>query len=99
MFADSRYSAYEVLIVLRMRPPSAKRCVMMCGCRTTETSVWMWNTRPLCRTLLLNPSRGDGAFTFAGRPDFTTVTAHVRQEECEPSPHPRQRKQRSSSST
>ena len=36
---------------------------MMCGCRTPESSVWMWNTRPLCRTLLLKPSSGDWAFT------------------------------------
>jgi hypothetical protein len=26
----------------------------------------MWNTRPLCRTLLLKPSCGE--FTFMGRP-------------------------------
>src|SRR5262249_53546967 len=31
----------------------------------------MWNTRPLCRTLLLNPRRGDGGFT---RPNAANVS-------------------------
>lgn len=61
--ASPTWSAYDVLVVFRMRPPSAKRCVMMCGCLTPESSVWMWKTRPLWRTLLLNPRSGDGDFT------------------------------------
>src|SRR5882724_9267182 len=36
-----------------------KRWVMTCGCRTPESSVWMWKRRPRCLTLLLNPSSGD----------------------------------------
>src|SRR5580692_6006135 len=39
-----------------------KRCVMMCPYLTPESSVWMWKTLPLWRTLLLYPSRGDGNF-------------------------------------
>ena len=27
-----------------MRPPSAKRCVMMCGLSSPESSVWTWKT-------------------------------------------------------
>ncbi len=39
-FSVPTCSAYEVFSVLTMRPPSMKRCVMTCGCRTPESSVW-----------------------------------------------------------
>ena len=35
-------SAYEVLIDFRIRPPSAKRCVMMCGCRAPQLHRALW---------------------------------------------------------
>src|SRR4029077_20439257 len=50
-----------------MRPPSMNRCVMMCPYRTPESSVWMWKTLPLWRTLLLYPSRGDANFVDMSR--------------------------------
>ncbi len=41
-----------------------------------ESSVCMWNTRPLCRTLLLKPSRGTGLSRGTGR--AASFTANVQ---------------------
>src|SRR6266508_3585675 len=54
-FSAPTMSAYEVFFDARMFPPT-KRCVMMWGFSSPESSVWMWYIFPLCLMLWLNPT-------------------------------------------